>query len=300
MDKNLKNRLEYIPSGIILNDFECKFNCRSKFYPQPDGSLKLAEEMCCNRYIFNPDNVETRINYERLEREEYYRAMEELQYNPKPRDIFKKSPEDNIQRSKRRAKNKLFDLINCNKFDYFVTLTLDRKKIDRKNYTVIIKKLNSYLDNRVRRSGLYYVGVPELHKDGSFHFHFLMNDVLKLIHSGTYIRPNSSRPVKAETVKRSGFSLDECRDVYNIADWSLGFTTAIKTYGDIKAVANYVGKYITKGEKKVGGRWYYSGGKLLKPVFTYSRENFNEFIGDYGFKCDGGAFLIRNNFDDVL
>lgn len=291
--KDLKKHIEFIPSGIILSEHEAKYNCRKKYYPQPDGSLKLVEEMTCNRFIFNPDNVERRVNRRRIEAEEYHEAMIELLRGYKPRPKFEASPEDNIERSKRRARNKLFDIVNCNKFDYFITLTLDKKKIDRNDYTAIIKKLNTYLDNRVRRSGLYYIGVPELHKNGGFHFHFLVNDVLQLEPSGTYIRPTGGKPVKADTVRRSGFSLEDCKEVYNISDWSLGFTTAIKTYGDIKAVANYVGKYITKGDKKVGGRWYYSGGKLQKPVFEYDRVNFGEVIGDYGFICDGGAFLIK-------
>jgi hypothetical protein len=300
MKKDLKNHKNYIPSGILQTAEQAKYNCRSKFYPQPDGSLKLVEEMACNRFIFNPDGVELRHNERRELAEEYHEAMLELMHSTKPRVKPESTPEENILRSKRRAKNKLFDIICCNQFDWFVTLTLDRRKIDRKDYSAIIKKLNSYLDNRVRRAGLYYIGVPELHKDGSFHFHFLMNDVLKLDHSGTYVRPTGGKPVRADTVKRSGFKLSDCKDVYNISDWKLGFTTAIHTYGDIEAVANYVGKYITKGDKKVGGRWYYSGGKLQKPFFTYSRVNFGEFVGDYGFTCDGGAFLVRKDFSSLL
>lgn len=300
MKKDLKNHKNYIPSGILQTAEQAKYNCRSKFYPQPDGSLKLVEEMACNRFIFNPDGVELRHNERRELAEEYHRAMLELMYSTKLRVKPESTPEENILRSKRRAKNKLFDIICCNRFDWFVTLTLDRKNIDRNDYTAIIKKLNNYLDNRVRRNGLYYVGVPELHKNGGFHFHFLMNDVLKLEHSGTYIRPTGGKPVRADTVKRSGFSLSDCKDVYNIQDWTLGFTTAIHTYGDIEAVGNYVGKYITKGENKVGGRWYYSGGKLQKPFFTYSRVNFGEFVGDYGFTCDGGAFLVRKDFSSLL
>ncbi len=262
--KNLKKHIEFIPSGIIQSDFQAKYNCRSKFYPQPDGSLKLVEEMCCNRYIFNPDSVELRHNYKREEAEAYHEAMTELLYNTKPRErIIINTAADNIARSKRRAKNRLLDLINCNEWNFFVTLTLNPDEVDRNNYSAIIKKLNNYLDNRVRRNGLKYVGVPELHKRGGFHFHFLTNDVLNLTHSGTYIRPNGGRPVKADTVKRSGFKVEDCRNVYNIQDWKLGFTTAIEVYGDRGAVANYIGKYITKGEKKVGGRWYYSVAFLL-------------------------------------
>lgn len=275
---------DFLPSGMLLADYEAKYNLRSKFYPQPDGSLKLAEEMCCNRFIFNPDGVEQR------------RKFKMKFYKENQVDFT----EDYSERSRRRARNALFDLINCNKFDYFVTLTLNPKEIDRNDYKSVIKKLNTYLDNRVRRQGLYYVGVPELHKNGGFHFHFLVNDVLELVPSGTYIRPTGGKPVKSETLKRQKIDVNSCRVVYNIPSWKLGFTTAIETYGDIKAVANYVGKYITKNDKKIGGRWYYSGGKLQKPVFKYSRANFGEFVGDFGFSCEGGAFIIRRDFSSLL
>lgn len=297
---DLLKHKNFIPSGIILSEVDAKYNLRAKFYPQPDGSLKLAEEMCCNRFIFNPDGVEVRHNYKRELAEEYHEAMTELLYNHKPVEKLKPSAEENAERSRRRARNALFDLVNCNKFDYFVTLTLNPDEIDRNDYKAVIKRLNTYLDNRVRRSGLYYVGVPELHKNGGFHFHFLTNGALDLCESGTYIRPSGGKPVKLETLKRQKIDVNSCRVVYNIPSWKLGFTTAIETYGDIKAVANYVGKYITKNDKKIGGRWYYSGGKLNKPVYKYSRVNFGEFVGDFGFTCDGGAFIIKRNFTDLL
>ncbi len=156
-----------------------------------------------------------------------------------------------------------------------------------------MKKLRVYLDNRVRRNGLIYVGVPELHKKGGFHFHFLTNDVLPLVYSGTVIRPTGGKPVKEETAKRQGFKLEACRKVYNIEDWKLGFTTSIFTYGEREAVAAYIGKYITKSADKIGGRWYYSGGALKKPVYTYERVSFGDFVGDFGFTCEGGAFLVK-------
>lgn len=295
IDRILKHE-SFISSGALMTTETAKYNCRAKLYPQADGSLKLVEEMACSRFIFNPDGVEEHVDERKRERLDYYYEMEVLQGQHKKHVEYKRSPADNVARSKRRAKNKLYDLIGCNNFDYFVTLTLSPDKIDRKDYAAIIKKLNAYLDNRVRRNGLKYVGVPETHKDGSFHFHFLCNDVLPLVHSGTYITPDGGRPVKAQTVAKRGFELSECKDVYNVKDWFLGFTTAIRTYGAPEAVAHYVGKYITKGDNKIGGRWYYSGGNLARPLFKYYRVSFNDFAGDYGFLCDGGAFIVRKDF----
>lgn len=278
-------------SGEKLTAAECKYNLREKYIPQSDGSLKLVEEMCCNRYIFNPEGVEEYNKSERLRREAWAAQLdEEYGHERPPRP---KAAGDSVERAKRRAKKRISDLILCNDFSNFVTLTLNPEEIDRRDYAAIIKKLSTYLDNRVRRNGLKYLGVPELHKNGGFHFHFLTNDVLPLVYSGTVVRPNGGRPVREETAKRQGFDLGECRRVYNVRDWSLGFTTSIYTYGEREAVAAYIGKYISKSDKKVGGRWYYSGGSLLQPVYKYRRESFGHFVGDYGFQCDGGAFIVK-------
>ena len=278
-------------SGEKLTAEESKYNLREKYIPQPDGSLKLVEEMCCNRFIFNPDGVEEYNKTERLRREAWAAQLDEEYGHARPQRSAQ--PEGCAARSQRRAKQRLRDYILCNDFSNFVTLTLSPDEIDRRDYAAIMKKLNRYLDNRVRRNGLKYIGVPELHKSGGFHFHFLTNDTLPLVYSGTVVRPNGGRPVKEATAMRQGFDIGACRRVYNVKDWRLGFTTSIYTYGDREAVAAYIGKYITKSYGKIGGRWYYSGGELLKPVYKYRRESFGDFVGDYGFQCDGGAFIIR-------
>ena len=278
---------------------EVKYNCRIKSKKLPDGSLIPYDCLISDRFIFNPDGVVKSDYSKHCDYVDEYRAAHEEIYLGITREscnyVPDKHPDDNIKRSKRRAKNAIFDLILCNDFDCFVTLTLDKNKIDRKDYNVIIKKLNTYLDNRVRRNGLLYVGVPELHKDGSFHFHFLCNaSALKLVDSDTVIVKGHKKPIKNKTADRYGVPLDERRTVYNISDWSLGFTTAVKTYGSIEAVAHYIGKYITKSEGgKVGGRWYYSGGKLQRPVLTYQRVSFNAFDDyTYSFDCSGGRFKV--------
>lgn len=288
---------KYLPSSIYQLDYDSKYNARYKYLRKKDGSVVLCEEMYSKRYIFNPHHVEEHNKEARLHREAWDSQLDEMygKCSKYKRDGL--SEAENVARSKRRAKSHLLDFALCNEFECFVTLTLDKAKIDRTDYNAIIKKLNTWLDNRVRRKGLRYVGVPELHKDGAVHFHLLCNDVLNVVDSGTVIRPTGGKPVKQATAKKQGFSLAECRTVYNIPEWTLGFSTMYHTYGDVRAVANYIVKYITKGEKKVGGRWYYSGGDLLKPLFKYDRVDYDEVNDyDYDFECDGGNFKVKNDF----
>lgn len=153
-------------------------------------------------------------------------------------------------RAMRRARKNLRLLSLCNRFDTFLTLTLNPDEIDRHDIKAVTKRLNVWLDNRVRRKGLRYVLVPELHKDGAIHFHGLVNgEALKLKPSGHYDKAG--------------------REIFNVTDWKLGFTTAVKLDENYERAVNYVGKYITKqtgeGKGPIGGRWYYHGGDLAQP-----------------------------------
>lgn len=179
-------------------------------------------------------------------------------------------------------KKQIKDLILCGNFDTFVTLTLDGEKIDRQDYGAVIKKVNAYLNNRVKRDGLRYLGVAERHKKGGIHFHFLVNgSALKLADSGTVSVQGKKRPIKIATADRQNIPLEQRHIVYNVTDWSLGFSTAIECYGDVMSVSAYVCKYITKADEKIGGRWYYSGGKLCKPVVQYGNADYTTAPQDW-------------------
>lgn len=181
--------------------------------------------------------------------------------------------EANRSRAARRAAAKVRDLALCNPFRYFVTLTLDPQRIDRYDVKEITKKLNTWLDNQVRRNGLLYVLVAERHKDGAIHFHGMINEAPGLVPSGTWKVPGHKKPVRprsrrqAEAWAAQGAEAGYC-EVFNWEGWRFGFSTAIPLYGDYSAAVAYVCKYIRKQdgpEGPVGGRWYYHGGKLRTP-----------------------------------
>lgn len=177
--------------------------------------------------------------------------------------------ESGADRARRRARSAVRDIARANKFTYFVTLTLDPEKIDRHDVEEITRKLNAWLSNQVQRRGLCYVLVPERHKDGAVHFHGLFNEAL---------------PVKFSGVKQKG------RKVFNLPSWTLGFTTAIRLYGKYEKAVSYVCKYIGKQSEKIGGRWYYSGGALHRPVVEYTDSDFDAAVGmdgAYQFEVSG-------------
>lgn len=203
----------------------------------------------------------------------------------------------NLARSKRRARSAVFDLAYSNPFRFFVTLTLDQSKVDRYDIHAITQKLNRWLDNRVRRDGLAYILVPELHKDGAVHYHGFFSDAISAVDSGVLSPPDGGRPRKPRSnVQRSKMIKDGWHVVYNLPSWPFGFTTALELYGDRRSAAGYVCKYITKSAGKVGGRWYYSGGALLRPCIQFSDADFDELAAS----DHAGRFHVDGLAVDVI
>lgn len=196
---------------------------------------------------------------------------------PAARVAGKKSEGEDLLRSMRRARAKLRRLALANDFEFFVTLTLDQTKIDRYDPKIITKALNRWLDNMVRRNGLRYILVPELHKDGALHFHgFFAGKNLPAVDSG---------------------HKDTCGEtVYNLPQWGYGFSTAIRLRGEYPRAVAYVCKYIGKQQgQRPMGRWYYSGGTLKEPPKEYMDVDFDKLsdrTDSITFDTPGGKMLV--------
>ena len=296
-------------SGLFMRLREDSFfNSRTKCYVE-NGRIVPYEIMVCNRQVFSDSGNEvSEVSLSREWASAYRQANEELfGHGYSPKTGYKAPPSSKsalLDSSRRRARRKIFDYCICNDFDLFITLTLDKDKIDRSDYSAVIKKLNNFLGNRVRRFGLKYIGVPELHKNGGLHFHFAATSSgFKLVDSGTVSVPGRKRPIKVSTADRLGVPPTERHTVYNISDWELGFSTAIKTYGCRGALATYLTKEFCKDVQKrlacsgaidkIGGRWYLHGGSLNKPICKYQNMNYDELSGfSYEVNTDGGDFKV--------
>ena len=207
--------------------------------------------------LFNPDNV--------VELDDYVESRMSGDPLPAPPSNKKGSTAGIIsERGSARAKRAIADYIRCNPdMNWFITLTFDPDVLDRTDYNVIISKMNTWLGNRVRRHGLKYLLIPEFHKDGAVHFHGVTNNKLDTVFSGLYWRNNKVVP------SRPG------KKIYNIYDFDYGFNTVLKITGKnaVDVVANYIGKYITKDFRKVGGRYYLHGGDLAEPSYEFIRSS---------------------------
>ena len=169
---------------------------------------------------------------------------------------------DSLRRAKSRARKSVFDLIRSNGFTHFVTYTVapGDPECDRMDYKSCVRKIGQYLSNEVKRRGMKYVAVPELHKDGAVHFHAVCSwdKAPRMVRA---VNPHNNE----EMSTKSG------QPIFNLPNWTHGFTTCIPLYGDISSVGKYVAKYITKAEgASIGGRYYLSGGALGRPRYAYA------------------------------
>lgn len=191
--------------------------------------------------------------------------------------------------SARRAKTAIFDISALNDWDYFITLTLDSDKVDRYDAKAALKPFSKWLQNMVQRHDLRYLVVPEHHADGAIHFHGLVSGGLNMVDSGTMRFPGRKKPIKTATAKRQKLNMAEGQTVYNVADYKLGFSSAIATFGQKENLAKYMTKYITKDLCKIFGNFYFAGGHDLrrKPKTVDLNLDFEsvtgaEYSGVYG------------------
>lgn len=245
------------------SDSATTYNCRAKYYQQADGTLRLASIQTFNVPKFRPSGWERRDKQNVCSVDEGEDIVD---------DILQADPCD-VERATRRARKNAFDVIMCNHdLDLFGTFTYSPDEVrDKADYDECFKYLNTWLSNRVQRHGLKYVCVPERTKMGDIHFHAIMNSAaLKLAPA---VSPKTGRRLTHGD-----------KPLFNIADWSRGFTSAemITRAGegdDERAmVSKYIFKYMGKqAGQKIGGRYVLIGGDVVKPVYLYGDEP-NDFL----------------------
>lgn len=170
---------------------------------------------------------------------ECWESIEFTEPIAKPKNMDNEVRDDNVK----RAKGRIFDIAMCNQFDYFVTWTLDADKINRYDADEISRRLKKFLDNKVQRNNARYLVIPEHHKDGAIHMHGLLFGDFDMVDSGKKTKDGKT--------------------IYNMPQWSLGFSTAIKLDEHKDRVSRYITKYVTKEFKKIFGSFYYAGGHGL-------------------------------------
>lgn len=177
-----------------------------------------------------------------------YKVKQEKQIREKTQDVIK----ENLNRSIKRSKRKIFELVNTNYIQgksSFLTVTFKENLTDYDlafNYWDRFKKKVEYHYN----IKLKYCGVVEFQERGAIHFHICLFNVGYLEQNKLYDLWNSIVP---GGINIKGIKDNECDNV-----------GAYMTYYMNKDLANGFGKEEYKGRK----RYFYSR-NLLKPSVNY-------------------------------
>lgn len=167
-----------------------------------------------------------------------------------------------------KTKNTIYNIARSNVWKWFITLTLNPEKVDRSDYDQVVKKLTFFLNNLQKRKcpNLKYLIVPELHKDRTnYHFHGLLADCNEL------------------DFVFSGHFDDNGKPVFNIPQWSYGFTTATLVEDTARA-SSYITKYVTKESErylKNKHRYYTNRNTLRTPPEKLLVGDTIDFIKTY-------------------
>ena len=232
-----------------VKQFEYENERQIRIYRKPiyDSENSISRKRKKSKEIV--DDEEIYIDSEQLDFENYQahmKAYEDEQEFLKERTA--KQIEHSAYVSQTRSKQAVFEIARSDTWEWFVTLTFDRKKIDSSNYDLLVKKLGKWFNNIKSRKApnLLYCIVPELHKDGiHFHFHGFMKNCEGL------------------NMKFSGVVQDGYK-VFNILDFPYGFTTATQINDSTKAVS-YISKYMTKElQNRIKGKRRYLASKNCK------------------------------------
>ena len=225
------------------------YNVKMIYYPETEE----CEVQIFNTPILSPD--------EHIDRQPVEPDDEEIRAAREKR---------NQERNMRRAKKRIFKLARANKWQFWVTLTLDPQKIDRTNYDRCVKKVRNVIKSAVRRYGaeLRYLIVPDCHEDGCWHFHGLMSGLGDLADSGRRRcmgRHDGGELKQAKYYKTEEVpaGIEKVQMVWNWTKFTLGWSTIVELGEEDSAkTSNYLcNDHLFKGMSalpKGRKRYFYS------------------------------------------
>lgn len=128
----------------------------------------------------------------------------------------------------KRAKQSIYELARANsdKWEWFVTLTLDPRIVRRDDYKAVMQHIRKWCRSLTYR-GCYWLFVPERHRDGkAYHFHGLVGGSFPMTYAGKH-----------------GYNGRQV-DTWNVLGFP-GFTSVQRVVNPSR-VSTYITKYITK------------------------------------------------------
>ena len=188
-----------------------------------------------------------------------------------------------------RARTRVFDLAICNDFEYFITLTINKEKLDRYELKEYIKKLGQFIrDYRKKYEvDIQYLLIPEKHKNGAWHMHGLIKGIPR---EHLYINENGYLDWENYKKRFGWCSIDKIKNK--------------------EAISKYITKYVRKsfdtdrGITEKESKLYYSSRGLERPQKkkegTLSRYQLEKIPFSFDNEYVKTAFLTATQYKQVL
>lgn len=205
------------------------------------------------KVIEYPTGVQVRV-YEKAIKEEKWNC-DEWGEIPEPKERERKDETEidrdrSLKVSADRSLQMVYKYARANMWEWFLTLTFNPDKVDSFNYEETTRKLSKWLKN-LRRTcpNMKYLVVSEQHKSGRYHFHGLFSNIDEL------------------RMVDSGYTDAGGKTIYNVGNYSLGFSTATRVEDSARA-SSYLSKYITKDltDSTFGKKRYWNSRNLDLPT----------------------------------
>lgn len=194
------------------------------------------------------------------------------------------TPEGKFSSALSRAKTAAREYGLCNRWEYFVTFTLDREKVNRYDLKPFLKEFFQWIQN-LNKAGadIRYLLVPEQHKDGAWHLHGLMSG----------ITPSPQPEGTPKDIVDSGY---DCWLPYSNR---YGYSTISPVVSNV-GCGFYITKYITKSLADLasmkGIHCYYHSrglGKSIQVGFRYSPSSVLDRCAKFESEfCNFGFFKV--------
>lgn len=200
-------------------------------------------------------------------------------------DYYKKQQVLDCKNASLRRTNILVDMILImNDFDWFLTLTFDKDKIDRTNDFLVFECYKKYMDNIQKKfPKIKYICFPERHhdEDNCIHFHLLVAGItakqMGLVNSGkvccswaTKKNGIASKEYFDKTQAKYVHTITDGEPIYNATSFIYGFST-VSRICDRERCNFYVQKYIKKDLGSTDAfkkRFYYSANLDVPEIVT--------------------------------
>ncbi len=203
-----------------------------------------------------------------------------------------------LENSLSRSKSKVFELAYCNTWSLFCTFTISPKRFNRYSLGPFYRTFSVFIRNfnRIHSLNIRYLIIPELHEDGAWHLHALLDGL-----------PISSLILFTLDMKLPYKILHKVKNGELVYDWpayssKFGFCS-LEIIKNHLSVSKYITKYVTKdllrSVSELNAHVFYSSKGLHRSEIVY-KDYMKNAIADPDFENDYVSMKWLNNFDDCL